>query len=453
MSEAPAPPAPEGVNRRSSATRLRLLQLALVVLALCAAAGGWWWNSTRGRQPATLIVGAGPLRSDSHELMREIAEVVARHSATLRLVVRATQGSSTNISLLNSGEIDLATIRADTPVSARARLVADLFADRFQLLVRASSGLVAVPDLAGKRVAIPPFGTDEFRSFWVVADHYQLPVDTMRWLAMPFRDAADRLLSGQIDAIFTVRSLRDRNLLDLFEDAELKSVRVGFLAIEQARAIAIKRPFLSVADIPMGALSGSPAAPARDIVTSAVQRLLVARDEADADAVAELTRVMFEHRLDLAIRFALAADLRQPAQPNAGAGGLGLSVHEGADRYYRRDEPSFLQENAEPLALGVTIAAMLFSGLLALRGRLVARQKNRMDSYNCALLDIAARARSAGSAEELRRCRGDLTAVLETVVRALDSDEVTEECFQSFSLLWSSVRELVNDRAAELPTT
>ena len=74
MSEAPAPPAPEGVNRRSSATRLRLLQLALVVLALCAAAGGWWWNSTRDRQPATLIVGAGPLRSDSHELMREIAE-------------------------------------------------------------------------------------------------------------------------------------------------------------------------------------------------------------------------------------------------------------------------------------------------------------------------------------------------------------------------------------------
>ena len=40
--------------------------------------------------------------------------------------------------------------------------------------------------------------------------------------------------------------------------------------------------------------------------------------------------------------------------------------------------------------------------------------------------------------------------MLETVVVALDTDEVTDEGFQSFSLLWDAVRETINDRLDDL---
>ena len=133
--------------------------------------------------------------------------------------------------------------------------------------------------------------------------------------------------------------------------------------------------------------------------------------------------------------------------------GLSIPLHAGSQQYYNRDQPSFLQENAEPIALMITIAAMLFSGLLALRSRLNSGQKNRMDSYNYMLLNIADQARVSNDKVQLSELKNELFGILETVVRALDTDEVTEEGFQSFSLLWESVREMIKDRHLEISTS
>lgn len=263
---------------------------------------------------------------------------------------------------------------------------------------------------------------------------------------MPFEQAAGDLLAGRLDAVFTVRSLRDRRLLDLFDDAKLKNIALRYLEVDQAEAIAVKRPFLATGHMPKGTFAGDRPTPSRDIMTPVVERVLVTRNDVDANAIAELTRILFEHRLDLTIRFALASAIRQPDTTR----GLSVPLHEGAARFYARDEPSFLQQNAEPIALVVTLTAMLGSGLLALRSRLVIRQKNRMDSYNFVLLDIGERANKATEPDRLRELKREMFALLENVVRALDTDEVTEEGFQSFSLLWESVREILNERSAEL---
>ena len=102
---------------------------------MLAALAGWYWVS---REPEIVVlrVGAGPFGSDSYELMRHTAEVVERHSKSLRLSVRATRDPSESISLLNSGKIDLGAIRADTPVISNVRMIASLFPDYFQIVVR-----------------------------------------------------------------------------------------------------------------------------------------------------------------------------------------------------------------------------------------------------------------------------------------------------------------------------
>ena len=435
-------------NTRSKLLRQRLVAGAVfAVLLVVASVAGWFWIN-REPQIRELVVGAGPYRTDSYELMREVADVVARHSAFLRLKIVATSDSSYNISALNAEKVDLATIRSDTPVLSDVRAVADLFPDYFQIIARKDAGINGISGLIGKRVAIPPFGTDEFRSFWILADHYDLPAASVKWIASPFLDAAKALLAGELDAIFTVRSLRDRMLLDLFEDSSLKKLPLQFVEVGQAAAISIKRPFLGTGIIPQGTFDGSGPTPSRDMTSSVVKRILVTRDTIDADAIAELTRILFENRLDLTIRFALASAI---TEPNISAG-LSVPLHDGALRYYNRDRPSFLQENAEPIALMVTLAAMLGSGLLALRSRLNNSQKNRIDSYNYVLLDIADRARIAQSEADIRELRDAMFKLLETVVRALDTDEVTEEGFQSFSLLFESVREAIRERLGELPT-
>ena len=173
-----------------------------------------------------LKVAAGPYRSDSYELMKELADVVSRQSDFLRLKLIATKDSSQNIAILNTGQADLATIRSDTPIAAHVRMIADLFPDYFQIIAGPYSGIDQVTDLVGKTVAIPTFGTDEFRSFWAIADHYDIAITAVKWRAIPFEKAVNQLLKGEIDALFTVRSLRDRLVLNLFEDARLKKINL-----------------------------------------------------------------------------------------------------------------------------------------------------------------------------------------------------------------------------------
>lgn len=391
-------------------------------------------------------MGTGPLGSDAHSLAVEIADVVERNSETLRLNIRATRDASENIALLNADMIDTAVIRADTPVVNDIRVIADLYPDMMQLVTRADGGVYRVNDLAGATISIPPYGSDSFRSFWVLGDHYDLPIDTMKWTAEPFERGAAKLLAGQIDTFFTVRSLRDTKLIRMFEDAQLTGVDLRLVPINQADAIAVKRPFLRSATIPAGVYTGAAPVPSFQVPTSSVERILVSREDVSDEAIRELTRVLFEHRLDLTIRFSLASAVRKPDES------LGLSVplHEGAEAFFNRDEPSFIQENAEPLALGVTVMTLMLSSLLALRSRFSSRQKNRADTYNYQLLDIQTRATAAKGLTELAQLRLELNSVLQTVVEALDTDDVTDDGFQSFSLVWDAVRETINDRITEI---
>ncbi len=432
--------------QRSSGGGFRLFALFVGLLMIASVVGGYFYFN-RAPPKFNLVVGSGPFNSDSYQLMAEVTDVVSRHSDWLSIEVRQTRDSSQNISLLNTRDVDAATIRSDTPVINDVRMIANLFPDYFQIITRSDRAIFQVTDLIGKRIAIPRFGTDEFRSFWIIGDHYDLPIGKVKWLAMDFEDATNKLLAGEVDAVFTVRSLRDRVLLNLFEDAALKKQQLRFLQIDQAEAIAIKRPFLKTGRVPKGAFLGQGPTPRGNTITATVDRVLVTREDLDPEVIRELTRILFEHRLDLTIRFALASAIQRP-DFNAG---LGIPLHEGSEQFFTRDEPSFIQENAEPLALMVTVFAMLVSSLLALRSRLVSGQKDRMDTYNYALLDIAELARNTNERQEIERLKTELFAILEKAVIALDVDEVTDKGFQSFSLLWESVREVVHERLDELP--
>lgn len=444
--EADGDSAARKANRRSASRRTFWIVGGLfAVAAAMAAIGGSWWLA-RDTGAVFLRVGTGPVGTDSYVLMREAAEVVRRHSDDLRLQAIATRDPSENISLLNSGRIDAAAIRADTPVVSDVRMVANLYSDYFHLIVNGDAPAFEIDDVPRLRIAIPQYGTDAFRSFWVIADHYDLPIERFDWTATDFATAREGLLDGGFDALFTVRSLRDRALLLLFEDAQLKSKRLRYLPIRQAEAISLKRPFLGARTIPAGALSGAGPVPARPTPTGTVERILVTREQVSADTIRQLTEILFEHRLDLTIRFALASAISAPNE----SAGLNIPLHDGAEQFYTRDEPGFLQENAEPIALMVTVFAMLVSALLALRSRLVASQKNRADRYNHQLLDLNARAAASASLPELAGMRSELNRILETVVIALDTDEVTDEGFQSFALLWESVRDTIRDRQSEL---
>ena len=423
----------------------RLAGVLIAGLLVCFGALGYYYLNSQAEK-IVVKIGAGPRFSDSFDLVTEIADVVHRHSPEIQIKVIPTRDSSENISLLNAGKIDLATVRSDTPFAEKMRLIAVMFGDYFQIITRADKQITRVPQLMGKTIAIPRFGTDEFRSFWVISDHYNIPINSVKWRSMDFKTASEKLLNGEVDAMFTVRSLRDRNLLNLFEDADIKRVKLRMVPIKQADAITLKRPFLGSGVIPRGAFSGDKPIPKINIATTTVHRQLVTTVDLDTEVARRITEIIFEYRSDLAIRFALASAIRKPDITT----GQGLPIHSGANQYFMRDEPSFIQENAEPLALFVTIFAMLVSALYALRASYVSAQKNKMDTYNIDLLNLAHRAEHSADLDEIREIKKALFSNLEAVVVAFDRDAISNAGFQSYSRLWDSIKDVVQEHENQM---
>lgn len=443
---------------------MRRIWIPVFGLILAIAAGGYWYVFERDVAPTELRVLAGARGSDAFVLMSEISEVVERHSATVRLRVMEGSTSSNSISAINEQRVDLATIESNTPAYSDIKLVANLFVDYFLLVSRQPDREPALPagqqamldaagvqprtvtDLPQMRIAIPPSGSAANRAFWSVVDHYKVPPERLKTVAVNTERAEVEFLAGRVDAIFVVSSLRDPFLLSLIGEAGLRNVALNFVPIDQADAMKLKRPYLNAETVVKGAFDGALPLPKTDIVVPGLNRLLVAGDWVEEEAIRELVDVVFSNRLDLLIRMPLSSSIANPRDQ----GLVSLGLHGGAESFYDRDQPSFLQENAEPMALVVTISALLFSAALGLRRSMAGRAKNRADTYNEQLLDIARRARETRDVAELKALSDELAEVLETVVHALDTDQVTEEGFQSFGLLWGSVRDTLRDQQREM---
>lgn len=424
---------------QSRAVRNRWL-IALAAFALIGAIIYFWAH--RPVEITTLRIGTSPIGTDTDKLINDVSAVLERHSDTLRITTVNTRDPSENIAKLNRGEIDVAAIRSDTPVVASVQMVVNLYPDYFQFIARKDANISTIEDFATANIVIPPVGTDGFRSFFAIIDHYDIPTESLRWKSYPFDRAKKLLLDGEVDGIFTVRSLRDPALLLLFEDANLTKRYLNFVAIDQTDAIALKRPFISKGILPKGSFSGAESVPSADMETAKVNRILVAREDVSVDAIREFTKILFEHRLDLIVRFELATAITAPEREL----GLTIPLHEGAEQFYDRNEPNFLQENAEPLALIVTLLTILISGLFTLRGRLNSNQKNKADVFNKQLIEISVQVMQSENIGQLNVLSEELDEILQKIVHALDTDEVTENGFQSFAFLWDVSRQKIKEQ-------
>ncbi|MEJ2371101.1 MAG: TAXI family TRAP transporter solute-binding subunit [Gemmatimonadales bacterium] len=411
-----------------------LSSVALLVLAAFTA-GMALRESTVSQR---LTIAAGPDEGEAYALATAIAEVAERHYPRLVVEVVETSGSSENMRLLEEGRVELATVQADTRMGPQARMLALLYPDVFQLIVREDSGIRTVADLVGKRIALPPEDGGQYEAFWFLAEHYELDPADLQAVPMSAASAGWALADGSVDATFRVRAAGNPAILELIEEVPTRLV-----PIVQAAAMQLKRPALQRGTIPTGSYRGHPPLPESDLPTVAVQRLLIAREDLDDGVVDKVTRVLFERRRELMNLTSLAGFI---APPSIG-GGTFIPVHSGAQRFYDRDQPSFIQQNAESLALVVTLAALLFSGLLQLGSR---RKKRRIDLYNKEVLQLGARLDRSDDLEDVHRYRVRLFELAAGVVDDAEVGLISPDGFNFFWFTWNMVNGMLEQREAVL---
>jgi uncharacterized protein len=428
----------------------RVLRMALVSLSVALVAGLAiaLWQRARTEH---LTLAAGASSGESYILGNALKTVLERHYPRIRITLLETGGTVENLRMLEDGRVQMATAQADIVPGPKARAIAVLYDDTFQLLVPKNSPVQSLVDLQGRWIALAQSG-GQFQSFLHVADHFGLRREDFQFVGTSDQDAGDAFLNGRADAIFRVRALGDPSIQHL-----VQSGKVRFLPIEHAAAMKIKYPAFQAALIPVGAYLGNPPIPAQDFPTVSVQRTLLARDNANIAAIRAVTEVLIERRQEIMqeipsnmaeVRL-LLVQTRRP-QPQSG---LGPALHPGAQSYYDKDKPSFLLAHSDFLGLILTVGLMAGSWIWELKRWMQRQQKSNADQYSNRVVALIGGVQEVNSLAPLDETWRELLKILTEAVRDLDTDKLSEESFSSFRAILQIGMEVTKERRALLTST
>src|SRR5271156_5073529 len=150
----------------------RLPQLMLAVLTL-GLVGGLAIVFLQRSKTEYLTLAAGTSSGESYILGNALKTIVERHYPRIRIALLETGGTVENLQMLEDGRAQMATAQADISPGPRARAIAVLYDDTFQLLVPKDSPAKSLIDLQGRRIALAQSG-GQFQSFLRVVEHFGL---------------------------------------------------------------------------------------------------------------------------------------------------------------------------------------------------------------------------------------------------------------------------------------
>lgn len=427
------------VNKRALFGALVPFAFSLLVLA------GLYYNFfIRKAQPQAVHIATGVPGSASHELMEAIGNQLQLNNPDIAVYLMPTTGTQENIKLLEKGKVDVAAIPSDAINRPNFSLIASLYPDTYHFIVHADSTIKSLHDLTGKRIAVPLASSSTYRSFWYLIGQYGISPENVLAKPMSITKAFEAIRTGQVDAIFYMRPPANRRTRWIAE-----ATRVRILPIDQANAMVLRRDTLTPVTIPKGVYGGMPPIPAQATPSVAANLLLVTRRNFPQDSIRALTTVVFENRRELTVRSRLASFISKPDLDSPTI----LPVHAGAMAFYDRNQPSFLQENAEPIGVLFSILAVMVSGGMWLKRRWEEHQKGRIDIYNLELLQITESARASTTRSELEKHRTKLFDMLNAVVHDLDEDRIDSQGFNFFAFTWQAAFAAINSKEQEMTSS
>ncbi len=280
---------------------------------------------------------------------------------------------------------------------------ADLEANTFQQLLSGRNVYAGPPGGAAQRLL-----SDLGRDFNVPASAYTLRDDP--WTVMP---DVYFVFGGLLDAD-GVKSLQPYRLFGFGDPDKLGR---GTLA----EGIALRYPNVRTFILPEGLYGNINDGP---VLTLSTRAVLLGSPQLSAQTGNTLIRTLIENAQAIAAHYPLVVrELNPTFDPTL----LVQPLHPGARRFVDRNEPGFLERYSDVIALGLTLAAGLASGLLGLYRFGRQRRKDRVDVYYQRILDVRKRIHAEMSREELRAIALEVRAIQEEVFALLIDETVSAD--------------------------
>jgi len=227
------------------------------------------------------------------------------------------------------GDVDTGLVPAQAvfgarcPVDARTEavtvtVIADIYNEALHVLARPDQGIVGIPDLRGKRVAIGRPGTEERRLADRILMAHDLRRADIRMVQLSGAEAVEAFRAGEVDALFLIAAWPDPTVSGLAADGQAVLVPVAGEGADRLRSL---HPFAGAGRIPDGTYgeTGEVETLLQPVVWIAGPGLA---DEVTADLATAVTTPAnravlrrMEAGLDLAV--AVAPTLPAPLHPGA----------------------------------------------------------------------------------------------------------------------------------------
>jgi uncharacterized protein len=416
------------MNRRS------LLTLAAIALALLVA----FAINRRTQRKIPLRIATGQRGGTFLPLGQSLASAFVADNPRLSPTVLESPGSNASVEMIERGEVDIALVSSNSRPGEHVNLIVPLYMETLQIVVRRSANIATPGDLAGKKVSIGPSGSGTETIAWQVMQHFGLARDKVQAQNITLLEAVDALEKGTLDAAFIVSGVRASAAARLLSrnDMDLLSLGDPDRKGSALEGIGVDAPYLIPAVIPEF-LYGS--VPAKPVGTIGVRALLVARKDLDEDLVHDLAQSLFAAKVKLAEKEQMLARLTEKFDPAESP----FPLHPGADRFFRRDEPSLIARYSDQISLAITVGALLWSAFAALRAWRRSTQKGRIETYFEHLAALTLRVREASSDDDRAATLKDIRALEARALGELAAERL--EAGPAFRVLQEGLRTLEDD--------
>lgn len=284
---------------------------------------------------ANLTMGTGGEAGTYYAFGGVLASYVGSNTDITTNVV-STGGTAANITGIDQGLYDLATVQSD--VSTYAFMGTNSFAENgaitsFKVLgalyseavqiVTCNAEISSIADLKGKSVCVGDVGSGTYFNTIDVLAAYDLTLEDITPVYQSFGASTESIKDGKIDAAFICAGAPTTAITDL---ATAKAVKLLSIDDAHMEKLLTACPWYAALTIPAGTYAGFD----EDAVTITVKATLVCRADLNDDVAYTIVKTIFDNAAAIAELHGKGAEL----DVNFATDGIAVPFHAGAARYF-----------------------------------------------------------------------------------------------------------------------
>ncbi len=318
--------------------KLFAICLILVVSMSFITAAGTAEGAPVAAKPVELSIGTSSLGGNFFTMGAAMATVIG-DATGYKVTAQATNGSAYNISAVSEKEISLGMSQASVVASAyngaeqfangaikNIRTLFNYNSTPVHILVRKGFGATDVSQLAGARIECMTPGDGIESSALKFLPLFGVPVDKVKLEYSGNRtQAASRLKTGQIDAIFDATGLGAAWMVDVIGNGS----NFTLLSLTDAQIKTLSAAYSEMAKlvIPAGTYAGQ----SQNVQTVGYWTTVYCHEDLSDEVAYNITKSILEHKKELVAAHAFFKDLA----PENVVDAVIAPLHPGAAKYYK----------------------------------------------------------------------------------------------------------------------